>query len=199
LRQGNGTATDIASCVQTAPDLSTVRKVEKAWATPKTSNTGWISLNHETTDQAAKAFSSMVKAATSAGWNVVGNVADLQALPWYNNAYSPEETPTKPNNILPTKDVINVTDPTAAIGSAQAPKLGNWAKSVATQNPSSGAQLTGSNASGSSSGSGSNRSSAASSSSSSTTSTSGAFAVVPQVASAVFAIGFIGTALALLV
>lgn len=141
----------------------------------------------------------MVKAATSAGWNVVGNIADLQALPWYNNAYSPLETPTKPKNILPTKDVINVTDPTAAIGSAQAPKLGNWAQSAATQNSSSGAQLSGSNASGSSSSgssSGSNRSSSASTSS---TSTSAAFAVIPQVASAIFAIGVIGTAFALLV
>jgi chitin deacetylase len=195
LRQGKGTATEIDSCKQSAPDLATVRSVEKSWATPKTNSSGWISLNHETTDQAAKAFSTMVKAATSAGWNVVGNVADLQALPWYNNAYGPEDAPIKQSNILPTKDIINVTDSTAAKGSAQAPKLGNWAKSAATQNSSSGAQTSGSNASGSSSSS----HTGSTTSSSSSSSTSGAMAAAPRVASALFAIGLIGTAVAMVI
>lgn len=135
----------------------------------------------------------MVHAAQSAGWNVVGNVADLQALPWYNNAYGPNDTPTKTDNILPTKDIINVTDATAAKGSSDAPKLGNWAKVAATQNPSAGAQTTGSNASGSSS-------TSSTSKSSSSNSNSGASSVAnSQVFSAVVAMGSVGTAIALLV
>lgn len=142
----------------------------------------------------------MVKAATSAGWNVVGNVADLQALPWYNNAYGPKDTPIKQSNILPTKDIINVTDSTAAKGSAQAPKLGNWAKSAATQSFSSGSQSSGSNASGGSSGSGSSSSShTGSTTSSSSSSTSGAMASAPRIASALLAVGLIGTAVTLIV
>lgn len=132
----------------------------------------------------------MVKAATEAGWDVVGNVADLQALPWYNNAYGPNDTPTKADNILPTKDIINITDATAAKGSSDAPKLGNWAKVAATQNPSAGAQTSGSNASGSSS----------SSSKSTSSSSSGASSVaIPHVFSAVVAMGFVGVAIAVLV
>lgn len=151
LRQGTGTATTINSCVESAPNLKTVRANQVAWAQPKTNNTGWISLNHETTDQAAKAFKSLIKAIKKNTWNLEGAVPNLQGLPWYGNAYGPTDTPTKPDNILPTRDIINVTDDTAAKGSSSAPKLGNWAKTAAVQNPSIGAQATGSNSSGSSS------------------------------------------------
>lgn len=151
LRQGKGTATTIDSCVASAPNLKTVRANQVAWAQPKTNSTGWISLNHETTDQAAKAFKSLVKAIKNNSWTLEGAIPNLQGLPWYGNAYGPSDTPTKPDNILPTRDIINVTDDTAAKGSTSAPKLGNWAKSAAAQNPSIGAQATGSNASGSAS------------------------------------------------
>ena len=154
LRQGKGTAKEIQSCVQTAPNLKTVTAAQVAWASPKTNNTGWITLNHETTDQASEAFDSMVQATQKAGWNIEGAVPNLQGLPWYNNAYGPNDKPTKQDNILPTKDFINVTDPTAAKGSAAAPKLGNWAKTAATQNPSVGTQASGGGSGGSSSSSG---------------------------------------------
>ncbi|UZJ52166.1 hypothetical protein CBS101457_001486 [Exobasidium rhododendri] len=137
LREGTGTATSIASCVASAPNLATVRKAQQSWASPKTNNTGWITLNHETTDQAAKAFAAMIKAAKKENWDIVGTIPDLQALPWYNNAYASSDTPAKQRNILPTKNFVNVTNPTAAKGSADAPKLGDWAKSDATSSTSS--------------------------------------------------------------
>ena len=181
LREGSGTATSIDSCVASAPNLATVKKAQKAWASPKTNNTGWITLNHETTDQASEAFASMIKAAKKENWDIVGTIPDLQALPWYNNAYGPDETPTKQDDILPTKDFVNVTNPTAAKGSSGAPKLGNWAKSAATQSSSAGAQLSGSNDSGS----------AGSSSTSDAT--------MLRTTSAVVAIGFLSAAFALMV
>jgi chitin deacetylase len=165
LREGTGTASSIESCVASAPNLAAVRKAQKAWASPKTNTTGWITLNHETTDQASKAFATMIKAAKAENWNIVGTVPDLQALPWYNNAYSSSESPTKQSNILPTKNFINVTNPTAAKGSSDAPKLGDWAKSAAvTSSNTTNAQISASNSSGDAS-----TSSSASSSSSSAT------------------------------
>lgn len=154
LRQGKGTAKSIDSCVKSAPNLKTVQAAEVKWASPKTDNKGWITLNHETTDQSSEAFEAMVKAAKKEKWNVVGTIPDLQGLNWYSNAYSKGDKGTKQDNILPTKDFINVTNPTAAKGSSDAPKLGDWAKTAATSDSSVGAQTKGSNASGSSSSSG---------------------------------------------
>lgn len=124
----------------------------------------------------------MVRAAKKEDWNVVGNIPDMQALPWYNNAYGPDDAAVKQDDILPTRDFINITNPTAAKGSDEAPKLGNWAKSAATQQSGAGAQLSGSNESGSAS-------------TSKSSSTSGAAAV--GVASVLGTASFVCAALAL--
>ena len=88
-----------------------------------------------------------------------------QGLPAYNNAYNLTDSPTKQDNILPTHTFINVTDPVAAPGSANAPKLGDWSKTASKSGASVGAQTTGSNASGSSSSTSSSGSSSGSNSS----------------------------------
>lgn len=146
LRQGSGTAKEVQSCVQSAPNLKTVQEAEVAWASPKANNSGWITLNHETTDQSSEAFAALVKATKKESWTLEGAVPNLQGLPWYLNAYGPNDAGTKQDNILPTKDFVNVTNPTASKGSSDAPQLGNWSKSAAAQNPETGSQSSSKNA-----------------------------------------------------
>lgn len=167
LRQDTGTA-DVSGCPQSAPNLDFVRNAEVEWADKSANNSGWLSLNHETTNQGAQAFQAMVQAIKKNGWDFVGIVSALQGLPAYNNAYNLTDTPTKQDNILPTHNFINVTDPTAALGSADAPKLGDWSTSAAT---SVGSQTSGSNASGSSTSANASKSATSSSTRKSATST----------------------------
>lgn len=125
LRQGSGTAREIESCVETAPDLATVTR-NQVQSVSGNNITGAITLQHETTDQAVKAFSALydAAAANTPKWRIAGALPELwqPALPWYNNQYGPNSPTTKTTSVLPTKEFITVTD-----GTELKQDLGEWA------------------------------------------------------------------------
>jgi hypothetical protein len=135
LRQGTGTAREITSCVQTAPDLETVTRNQVQSVTGN-NITGAITLQHETTDQAVKAFSSLydAAAANTPKWRIAGALPELwqPALPWYNNQYGPDSPTTQTTSVLPTKQFITVRD-----GTQLQQDLGDWASEANGGAPSS--------------------------------------------------------------
>jgi len=130
----------------------------KSW-TDNPQSEGFISLEHETTDQAVNAFKEYASELKSKGWNVT-NIADLQDLPWYQNQYGPDDPVIEVQSILPTIPAIDVNDSAAAAGSSGAPDTSAFRSALlgggSSSSPSSASSSTPTSASSSST---SNRSS----------------------------------------
>lgn len=119
LRQGNGTA-QLETCTTGvgATKQSVVREMT-SWAASN-NRTGFISLEHETTDQSIDAFKKYHRALKKNKWNV-GAVPDLQGLPYYQNQWNLTAKKEQVDSILPTRQPINVVHSDAPRGSARAP------------------------------------------------------------------------------
>ncbi|KAJ1039175.1 hypothetical protein NDA11_001458 [Ustilago hordei] len=172
LRQGNGTA-QLETCTTGvgATKQGVIREMT-SWATDS-NRTGFISLEHETTDQAIDAFKSYHRALKANNWNV-GAVPELQGLPYYQNQWNLTSKKEPVDSILPTREPINVVHSDAPRGSSRAPDTGAFANldgSGASAQASSSAAASAST--GSSGSSGSRGSSGSSGSSGSKASSSG--------------------------
>ncbi|KAN0060633.1 hypothetical protein ACQY0O_007291 [Thecaphora frezii] len=119
LRQGTGTAQlDICTTGVGANKASVVREMT-GWA--KTTNkTGFISLEHETTDQAIDAFKQYHAALKQNNWEA-GAVPELQGLPYYQNQWNLTTKAEEVTSILPSRKPIDVDHSDAPRGSAEAP------------------------------------------------------------------------------
>lgn len=120
-------------------------------------------LEHETTDQAVDAFKEYVEALEAAKWEV-GNIPQLQDLPWYQNQYGRDDPVEKVDSILPVREAFIVDDSSAAAGSSSAPDASDFKKSVnlikSSSSSASGTNSSGSGASSANSVSGSSTSGA---------------------------------------
>ncbi|EPQ30263.1 uncharacterized protein PFL1_02379 [Pseudozyma flocculosa PF-1] len=180
LRQGTGTAQMDVCTTGVGKDQDSVVKEMESWA-KATSKKGFISLEHETTDQAINAFKKYHKALKDNNWNVM-SVPDLQGLPYYQNQWNLTTKVEDVKSILPTRKAIDIVNSDAARGSPQAPDVSAFADLDGSGHASAGKSSSSSSsssakssaASGSGSSSGSTSSQSASSSKQSQTSTSGA-------------------------
>lgn len=125
LRQGNGTA-QLETCTSGvgATKQSVIREMT-SWATDR-NRTGFISLEHETTDQAIDSFKAYHRALKANNWNV-GAVPELQGLPYYQNQWNLTSRKEPVDSILPTREPINVVNSDAPRGSARAPDTSAFA------------------------------------------------------------------------
>lgn len=147
LRNGKGSA-KLETCeTGTGKSYKSVVKEMKSWAQNDQSK-GFISLEHETTDQAVDAFKEYVEALEEAKWSV-GNVPQLQDLPWYQNQYGRDDPVEKVDSILPVREPFIVDDSAAAPGSSTAPDASDFKKSVNLIKSSSSSSGTSSNGTGS--------------------------------------------------
>ncbi|PWN51716.1 glycoside hydrolase/deacetylase [Violaceomyces palustris] len=125
LRQGNGTA-QLETCLTgVGKSKKSVVHEMRSWA-QDTSGKGFISLEHETTDQAIDAFKKYHKSLASKDWKVV-NVPDLQGLPYYQNQYTATSEVEEVDSILPTREPIDIDHSDAQIGSSKAPDVSAFA------------------------------------------------------------------------
>ena len=222
LRQGNGTA-QLQTCTTGvgATKQSVIREMT-SWANA-TDRTGFISLEHETTDQAIDSFKAYHRALKAHRWNV-GAVPELQGLPYYQNQWNLTSKKEQVDSILPTREPINVVHSDAQRGSSRAPdttafanldgsgasaQASSSARAAAASASASNARTTpaasngssGSSGSSSSSTSGSTSGSSGSSGSSSSTvtkgqSTSGASSLI--VSASTLGLGAVAAAFALM-
>ncbi|CBQ70546.1 related to chitin deacetylase precursor [Sporisorium reilianum SRZ2] len=189
LRQGNGTA-QLTTCTTGigASKQSVIREMT-SWANTN-NRTGFISLEHETTDQAIDSFKSYLRALKRNNWNV-GAVPELQGLPYYQNQWNLTSKKEAVDSILPTRQPINVVNSDAPRGSARAPDTSAFANldgsgasasassaASAAVASSSAARPLASSTSGSTSSSGSSGSSTSSSAATKGASTSGASSLI---------------------
>ncbi|CDU24419.1 related to chitin deacetylase precursor [Sporisorium scitamineum] len=188
LRQGNGTAQLITCTTGVGATKQSVVREMTSWAT-SSNRTGFISLEHETTDQAIDSFKSYHRALERNNWNV-GAVPELQGLPYYQNQWNLTSKKESVDSILPTREPINVVYSDAPRGSSRAPDTsayanldGSGASAKASSSASaavasaSAARPLAASTSGSSS-SGSSGSSSSSSAASKGASTSGATSLI---------------------
>lgn len=216
LRQGTGTAQLQTCTTGVGANKTSVISEMTSWATT-TNRTGFISLEHETTDQAIDSFKAYHRALKHNNWNV-GPVPELQGLPYYQNQWNLTSRKEQVDSILPTREPINVVNSDARRGSRRAPDTSAYANldgsgagaqasssargaaaSYTASVSAAAASSTGSSGSSGSSSSGSSSGSSGSSSSSSSSSkgqsTSGASGLL--VGASTVGIGAFAAALAL--
>lgn len=172
LRQGTGTA-QLQTCTTGvgATKQGVIREMT-SWA-QTTNRTGFISLEHETTDQAIDAFKEYHQALVQNNW-IAGAVPELQGLPYYQNQWNLTSRKERVDSILPTRDPIKVVHSDAPRGSRRAPDTSAFANldgSGASAGASSSASAAATRTSGSSAASAATGSSSSSTSSGSTSST----------------------------
>ncbi|TKY84983.1 hypothetical protein EX895_006063 [Sporisorium graminicola] len=126
LRQGNDTA-QLTTCTTGvgATKQSVIREMT-SWANSGSDRTGFISLEHETTDQAIDSFKSYHRALKHNNWNI-GAVPELQGLPYYQNQWNLTSKKEAVDSILPTREPINVVHSDAQRGSSRAPDTSAYA------------------------------------------------------------------------
>lgn len=174
LRQGTGTA-QLETCTTGvgATKQSVIREMT-SWAT--TSNrTGFISLEHETTDQAIDSFKAYHAALKQNNWRA-GAVPELQGLPYYQNQWNLTSKKERVDSILPTRPAIKVEHSDAQRGSKRAPDTTAFANldgSGASASASSAASVAVASSKSAASAAGTSSSSSSSSGSSGSSGTSG--------------------------
>ena len=125
LRQGTGTA-KLETCeTGVGANQTSVVSEMRSWAKSK-DKTGFISLEHETTDQAIEAFQKYHHTLKTHHWNVVP-VPELQGLPYYQNQWNLTTEIEEADSILPTRKPIDVVHSDAPRGSSQAPDTSAFA------------------------------------------------------------------------
>ncbi|KAJ1032640.1 hypothetical protein NDA16_000663 [Ustilago loliicola] len=211
LRQGNGTA-QLETCTSGvgATKQGVIREMT-SWATDS-NRTGFISLEHETTDQAIDSFKAYHRALKANNWNV-GAVPELQGLPYYQNQWNLTSKKERVDSILPTREPIDIVHSDAPRGSARAPdtrafanldgsgasaQASSSARAAAAAFTSSGsaAAAASTGSSGSTSGSSGSSSSSSNTSSQGQTSKSGASSLIAGAST--IGLGAVAAALALL-
>ncbi|KAJ9477591.1 putative Chitin deacetylase 2 (putative) [Pseudozyma hubeiensis] len=208
LRQGSGTA-QLETCTTGvgATKQGVIREMT-SWA-ETTNRTGFISLEHETTDQAIDAFKEYHQALVENNWHV-GAVPELQGLPYYQNQWNLTTRKERVDSILPTRPAINVVHSDARRGSRRAPDTSAYANldgsgagarasssaNAAVASVSSSVRSAATGSSGSTSGSVGSSSSSSGSSGTSSQSTSGASQVI--VGASTIGLGAVAAAFALL-
>ncbi|EST06259.1 Polysaccharide deacetylase [Kalmanozyma brasiliensis GHG001] len=172
LRQGSGTA-QLQTCTTGIGATSqSVTREMVSWADTN-NRTGFISLEHETTDQAIEAFQTYHRALKANNW-IVGAVPELQGLPYYQNQWNLTTPKQRVDSILPTRQAINVVHSDARRGSRNAPDTSAFADLAGSGQGARASQAaSAARASGSSSGSAAAATGAGSSSSGSGSSGSG--------------------------
>ncbi|GAC72634.1 hypothetical protein PANT_7c00195 [Moesziomyces antarcticus T-34] len=185
LRQGTGTAQLQTCTTGVGANKTSVISEMTSWATTN-NRTGFISLEHETTDQAIDSFKAYHRALKQNNWNV-GPVPELQGLPYYQNQWNLTSRKEQVDSILPTREPIKVASSSARGAAA------SYTASVSA----AGASSTGTSGSSgsSSSSSGSSGTSSSSSTSSKGQTTSGASSLL--VGASTVGIGAFAAALAL--
>lgn len=125
LRQGSGTAQLQTCTTGVGATKASVIKEMTSWADTN-NRTGFISLEHETTDQAIDSFKAYHDELVANKWNF-GAVPELQGLPYYQNQWNLTTKKEAVDSILPTRTPIDVVHSDAARGSSRAPKTGAFA------------------------------------------------------------------------
>ncbi|PWZ03140.1 glycoside hydrolase/deacetylase [Testicularia cyperi] len=207
LRQGSGTAQLETCTTGIGATKASVIKEMTSWADTN-NRTGFISLEHETTDQAIDSFKEYHQALEQNKW-IFGAVPELQGLPYYQNQWNLTTKQESVDSILPTREPIRVLHSDASRGSKRAPDTSSFAdldgsgasrsassSAKAAVATSSAAAAAASSNSKSSSSSSSNSGSSSSSSSSTQQSKSGANTLSAGMST--IALGSIAAAFALL-